>query len=118
LFLNLLVGIFGLLLQRRFRLWRRPGVVVWISFIAHALALPTIYFVFTMIYSFQMASAAARSNTQPSPFSMQMPLSALGSLPGFDTVLLVSGIISVALAVAGYFAMLLSPWRLKLDSAE
>jgi hypothetical protein len=116
LFLNLLVGIFGLLLQRRFRLWRRPSIVVWISFIAHALALPTIYFVYSMIYSFQKVSAAAGSNAPPSPFSMQMPLSALGDLPGFDAVLLVVGIFCVALALAGYFAMLLSPWRVKLDS--
>jgi hypothetical protein len=49
---------------------------------------------------------------------MQMPLSALGDLPGFDTVLTVSGISCVVLAVAGYFAMLLSPWRVKLDRAE
>ena len=118
LFLNFLVGIFGLLLQRRFRLWRRPSVVVWISFIAHALALPTIYLVYAMIYSFQMASAAANSNAPTSPFSMQMPLSALGTLPGFDRVLLVGGIFCVVLALAGYFAMLLSPWRMKLDSAE
>ena len=118
LFLNLLVGVFGLLLQRRFRLWRRPSIVVWVSFIAHALALPTIYFVYTMIYSFQMVSSAANSNAPPSPFSMQMPLSALGNLPGFDTVLLVAGIFSVVLALAGYFAMLLSPWRVKLDSGQ
>ena len=118
LFLNLLVGIFGLLLQRRFRLWRRPGAVVWISFIGHALALPTIYIVYTMIYSFQMASAAANSNTPSSPFNMQVPLSALGNLPGFDGLLLVSGIVSVVLALAGYFAMLMSPWRVRLDSAE
>jgi hypothetical protein len=118
LFVNLLVGIFGLLLQRRFRLWRRPSIVVWISFVAHALALPTIYFVYSMIYSFQMVSAASGSNAPPSPFTMQMPLSALGNLPGFDRVLLFSGFFSVALALAGYFAMLLSPWRIKLDSAE
>ncbi len=117
LFVNLLVGIFGLLVQRRFRLWRGPSIVVWISFIAHALALPSIYFVYSMIYSFQKVTAAG-SNAPPSPFSMQMPLSALGDLPGFDAVLLANGIFCVALALAGYFAMLLSPWRVKLDSAQ
>ena len=118
LFLNLLVGIFGLLLQRRFRLWRRPGIVVWISFVAHALALPTIYFVYSMVYAIQTTAAAAKSSAPPSPFTMQLPLSALGTLPGFDTVLLVSGIFSVVVALAGYFAMLLSPWRVKLDGGE
>jgi hypothetical protein len=49
---------------------------------------------------------------------MQMPLSALGDLPGFDTVLLVTGIFCMVLSLAGYFAMLLSPWRVKLDSAK
>ena len=117
LFLNLLVGIAGLLLQRRFRLWRRPSIVVWISFIAHAVALPTIYFVYSMIYSFQMLKPPA-PGAPSSPLSMQMPLSALGNLPGFDMVLLISGAISAALALAGYFAMLLSPWRINLDRTE
>lgn len=110
---NLLVGIPGLLLQRRFRLARRPSIVTWISFIAHAVALPAIYFVYSMVYAFQLVQT---SGPRASPFTMQMPLSALADLPGFDTMLLLAGLFSVVLALAGYFAMILSPWRINLDS--
>jgi hypothetical protein len=115
LFLNLLVGLFGLLLQRRFRLSRRPSIVVWISFIAHAVALPTIYFVYSMVYTFQMIKAAGPQGPPPS-FTMQMPLSALGDLPGFDTLLMLTGAFSVVLALVGYFAMLLTPGRMTRES--
>jgi hypothetical protein len=110
LFINLPVAIVALVLQRRFRLPQRPGIVVWISLIAHAIALPAIYFVYSMIYTLQTV-AAAGPGAPPPPLTMQMPLSALGNLPGFDTVLLVSGLFGVGLAVAGCYAMLLTPPR-------
>ena len=115
LFLNLLVGLFGLLLQRKFRLSRRPSIVVWVSFIAHAVALPTIYFLYSTVYTVQMIKAAGPQGPPPS-FPMQMPLSALGNLPGFDTVLLLSGAFSVVLGLVGYFAMLLTPGQMTGDN--
>lgn len=117
LFLTLLVGIIGILLQRRFRLPRRPSIVVWISFIAHAVALPAIYTIYSMIYTIQMLKGAS-PQAPPPLFTSQMPLSALGDLPGFDTVLLFCGAFSVVLALVGFFAMLLSPRQMNPDSAR
>jgi len=107
---NLVIGIVALVQQRRYRLPSRPGVIVWISVMAHSLVLPTAYFAFSMIHSLEMANEMAK-RPPVAPLPMQVSLSALGDLPGFDTMLWVCGVFCTLLAGVGYFAMLATRGR-------
>jgi hypothetical protein len=106
LLVNLPIGIVALVQQRRYRLPSGPGGIVWISVVAHSVVLPTAYFVFSFIYSVDMTKRPA-----PAPLAMQLPLSALGGLPGFDTALWIYGVFCALLAVIGCFAMLATRGR-------
>lgn len=110
---NLLIGIVALVQQRRYRLAPRPGVVIWISVIAHSIVLPMTYFVFSTVYAFQMAT---KGNPPANPFAMQVPLGAFGDLPGFDVVLWIFGAVCVVLALFGGFAILAT--RGQMEPAE
>lgn len=108
---NLPVGIVALVQQRRFRLPPRPGVFVWISVIGHSIVLPIAYFVFSTIHAVQMTR---KGGPPPNPFATQVvPLSAFGDLPGFDTMLWISGAFCVVVALLGGFAILASRGRME-----
>jgi|GEM_PF-1799317 len=103
---NVAIGIVALVQQRRYRLPSRPGVIVWISVVAHSLLLPTAYFAFSMIHSLEMAQRSTVASRE-----MQLPLSALVDMPGFDTMLWICGVFCALLAGSGYFAMLATRGR-------
>ncbi len=105
---NLPMGIVALVQQRRHRLPPRPGVVVWISVIAHSFALPAAYFVFSFMHAIELTKPGSPS---PAPLTMQLPLSALGDLPGFDSTLWGGGLFCAVLALIGFFAMLTTQGR-------
>jgi hypothetical protein len=103
---NVAIGIVALVQQRRYRLPSRPGVIVWISVMAHSLVLPTAYFAFSMIHSIEVTK-----RPPVAPLTMQLPLSALGDVPGFDTMLWICGVFCALLAGIGYIAMLATRGR-------
>ena len=102
LLINLPIGIIALVQQRRYALAARPRLIIWISVIAHSLLLPTAYFVFSIMYTM----SSTRMDAPPGPLTMQMPLSALGNMPGFDTMLWICGVLCAVLGLLGSFAML------------
>jgi hypothetical protein len=108
---NLPLGIVALVQQRRYRLPSRPGVIVWISVIAHSFVLPSAYFAFSFIHSVDMTKRPTAG-----PPIMQFSPSELGNVPGFDRVLWICGLFCAVLALIGYFAML--PARGGMESAR
>jgi hypothetical protein len=109
---NLPLGIVALVQQRRYRLPSRPGVIVWISVIAHSFLIPTFYFVFSFMHAVEMTKTGG---PPPAPLTMQLPLSDIGNLPSFDRVLWIWGLFCAVLALIGLFAML--PARERMESA-
>lgn len=110
---NLPLGIVALVQQRRYRLPSRPGVIAWISVIAHSFLIPTFYFVFSFMHAVEMTKTGG---PPPAPLTMQLPLSDIGNLPSFDRVLWIWGLFCAVLALIGFFAML--PARGQMEPAR
>lgn len=109
LLLNITAAIGMLVLQGRRRYSPRLTKIAWVSAIFHGVALPTAFTVYSWVYAFHRASSggAPRDDT----LALQMKLSALRGMPGFDYVLIGYAVFAVGLGVAGCVLLLTQPHR-------
>ena len=106
--LNVGLAVAALIQQRNKRLPKRPGVVVWISLIGHAIVFPIAYGVFTTMASVRKlpptASATTFAATQPTLYEVVW-------LPGFVPTLVTYGICCVVLGMIGAGLLATDPSR-------
>jgi len=94
---NLAVAIWALVRQRRKVVPMAMGPIAWVSVIAHAVAVPIVYTIYTYIHAIGLAQ---RGN--PKVFqTVQLSLSELRGLPAFEHVFMIYGAFCILLAAAG-----------------
>jgi hypothetical protein len=101
----LVLSVVALVSQGRRRVKKSIAVLTWTIMIGYIVAWLVIYSVYAGIHSLQRAAERAKTNKPPEIMTELSP-GALRQMPGFDYVLVVYGICSVGLGLAGMGTML------------
>jgi len=106
--INLVSSIAAVIQSRSRRVRSRTGPVAWISVIGHAITLPVVYTIFSIVSGVE---AARRVKPGQVP-AVQLTMNGLRELAGFNYVLLGYGIFALFLGCAGTIILVSRPERL------